>query len=200
MWILTIRMGSTGIGQLYAAFCAHGNHLLGTALQRIQSDEIATLGIEPACDFQTAQFSLQLIKGCLELGTQQLSAYQKPRLEHRCRNCADGSCQQRQAHRFHKSPDALQLQLMQSTGDGLMAIFAEVGAIRHLAPESEDAQALIAKLQAFISEHYYTCTPQILRGLGMMYIAGDSMTENIDKAGGPGTAEFTHKAIEIYTK
>lgn len=101
---------------------------------------------------------------------------------------------------FEKKTQGKSKAEMQSTGDGLMAIFEEIGAIRHLAPESEDAQALIAKLQAFISEHYYTCTPQILRGLGMMYIAGDSMTENIDKAGGPGTAEFTHKAIEIYTK
>ena len=31
-----------------------------------------------------------------------------------------------------------------------------------------------------------------------MYIAGDSMTENIDAAGGEGTAQFAHRAIEIY--
>lgn len=89
---------------------------------------------------------------------------------------------------------------LRSTGDGLMDIFAEIGQVRHLSPEAPEAQALIAKLQGYITEHYYTCTPQILKGLGMMYIAGDSMTENIDKAGGPGTAEFAHKAIEIYTK
>ena len=87
-----------------------------------------------------------------------------------------------------------------STGDALMAIFAEIGEVKHLSPESAEAQALIAKLQAFITAHYYTCTPQILKGLGMMYIAGDSMTENINKAGGEGTAEFAHKAIEIYTR
>lgn len=91
-------------------------------------------------------------------------------------------------------------QQLQSTGDGLMDIFAEIGAIRHLSPESAEAQALIAKLQGYITEHFYTCTPQILRGLGQMYIAGDSMTENIDRAGGPGTAAFAHRAIEIYCK
>ena len=85
-------------------------------------------------------------------------------------------------------------------GDGLMAIFAEIGKVKHLSPESAEAQALIAKLQAFIPAHYYTCTPQILKGLGMMYIAGDSMTENINKAGGEGTAEFAHKAIEYFTR
>lgn len=84
--------------------------------------------------------------------------------------------------------------------DGLMAIFAELGAIRHTAPEAEAAQTLVAKLQQFITEHYYTCTPQILKGLGQMYIAGDSMTENIDRAGGAGTAEFVSKAIAAYTR
>ena len=89
---------------------------------------------------------------------------------------------------------------MQDAGDGLMDIFTKLGAIRHLSPASPEAQALVAKLQSFITEHYYTCTKQILRDLGQMYIAGDSMTENIDKAGGPGTAQFAHDAIEIYCK
>lgn len=83
-------------------------------------------------------------------------------------------------------------------GDGLMAIFAEMGKIRELSPESEEAQALIRKLQTYITDHYYTCTLQILKGLGQMYIAGDSMTDNINAAGGPGTAEFAHRAIEVY--
>lgn len=89
---------------------------------------------------------------------------------------------------------------MQSTGDALMDIFREFGAIRQSSPASAEAQALVAKLQDFITEHYYTCTKQILCGLGQMYIAGDNMTENIDKAGGESTAEFAHQAIEIYCK
>lgn len=89
---------------------------------------------------------------------------------------------------------------MQSAGDSLMGIFAQFGAIRHTSPASAEAQALVAKLQGFITEHYYTCTKPILLGLGQMYIAGDSMTENIDRAGGEGTAEFAHHAIEIYCK
>lgn len=89
-------------------------------------------------------------------------------------------------------------QQMQSTGDALMDIFAQFGAVRHLSPASEKAQALVAKLQNFISANYYNCTRQILRGLGHIYIAGDSMTENIDKASGNGTAHFAHRAIEVF--
>ena len=88
----------------------------------------------------------------------------------------------------------------QSAANGLMEIFTRIGNLRHLSPACDDAQALIAELQAYITAHYYTCTKQILRGLGQMYIAGDSMTENIDKAGGAGTAEFAHAAIEIFCK
>ena len=99
---------------------------------------------------------------------------------------------------FEQKTKGQSAEQLKSTGDALMDIFVEIGAIRHTSPASEEAQALVAKLQNFITAHYYTCTPQILRGLGRMYIAGDSMTENIDRAGGKGTAEFAYQAIEIY--
>ena len=85
-----------------------------------------------------------------------------------------------------------------SVAEGLMAIFTELGAIRDTAPDSAEAQALVKKLQDYITAHYYTCTKQILKGLGYMYIAGDEMTDNINKAGGEGTAQFAQKAIEVY--
>lgn len=87
-----------------------------------------------------------------------------------------------------------------AAAEGLMAIFARMGQVRHTSPNSAEAQALVHALQDYITEHYYTCTKQILRGLGMMYIAGDEMTANIDRAGGEGTAQFAHDAIEIYCK
>ncbi len=66
-------------------------------------------------------------------------------------------------------------------------------------PESEDAQALVAKLQGHITENYYTCTPAILAGLGQMYVADGRFKANIDRHG-EGTAEFIAKAIESYAK
>ena len=81
---------------------------------------------------------------------------------------------------------------------GLMDIFAEFGAVRNTDPASEQAQVLVKKLQDYISEHYYTCTNQILHGLGQMYAGGGDFTANIDSYGGAGTAEFAHRAIEVY--
>ena len=85
--------------------------------------------------------------------------------------------------------------------DGLMAIFAEFAAVKTsgACADSAEAQALAAKLQAHITEHYYTCTDEILAGLGKMYIADERFKKNIDKHG-EGTAEFTAEAILNYCK
>ena len=85
-------------------------------------------------------------------------------------------------------------------GDGLMAVFAELGKVRQLDPASAQAQALVKKLQDFITANYYTCTKQILQGLGQMYAAEPRFKENIDRAGGAGTADFAARAIEIYCR
>ena len=87
-----------------------------------------------------------------------------------------------------------------SEADGLMDIFRRLGALRTGSPAAPEAQALVTELQQYICDHYYNCTPQILRGLGQMYIAGGEMTENIDRAGGEGTARFASEAIEVYCR
>lgn len=87
---------------------------------------------------------------------------------------------------------------MNAVGANMMVLFKEFGEMMHLDPGCAEVQEQVKKLQDYITEHFYTCTKEILSGLGKMYNGGGSMTENIDKAGGAGTAEFTAKAIEIY--
>ena len=83
--------------------------------------------------------------------------------------------------------------------DGMMAIFAEFAACKEsgASADSAEAQACVAKLLVHITANYYTCTVEILAGLGKMYIADERFKTNIDKYG-EGTAEFASKAIEIY--
>ena len=83
--------------------------------------------------------------------------------------------------------------------DGLMAIFAEFAACKEsgVSADSSEAQALVAKLQAHITENYYTCTDEILAGLGKMYAADERFKKNIDKSG-EGTAEFASEAIAVF--
>ncbi len=86
-------------------------------------------------------------------------------------------------------------------GDQLMAIFAEFGREmreNRAAPADASVQRLVTRLQTFITEHYYTCTDQILMGLGEMYAAGGEMTENIDSRGGVGTGAFVREAIRVH--
>ena len=80
----------------------------------------------------------------------------------------------------------------------MMDIFAEFGAIRDGDPASAESQDLVRKLQDFITAHYYTCTEQILSGLGQIYAAGGEMTNNIDSCGGEGTAVFASHAIRVF--
>ena len=82
--------------------------------------------------------------------------------------------------------------------DGMMTIFAEFAACKEsgASADSAEAQALVAKLQAHITENYYTCTHEILAGLGKMYVADERFKKNIDKYG-EGTAEFAAEAIKV---
>ena len=85
--------------------------------------------------------------------------------------------------------------------DGLIAIFAEFAACKNsgISADSAEAQALVAKLQAHITANYYTCTDEILLGLGKMYACDERFKKNIDKYG-EGTAEFAADAIALYVK
>ena len=83
---------------------------------------------------------------------------------------------------------------------GMMDIFAEFGAIRDTDPAAPEAQALVDKLQSYITEHYYTCSDEILLSLSKMYDGGGTMTENIDKVGGPGTGDFAARAIAVHCR
>lgn len=86
----------------------------------------------------------------------------------------------------------------QGMQNDFMQIFAEFGRMKELDPAEETVQCQVKKLQDFISEHFYHCTNEILSCLGKMYSGGGEFTENIDKVGGVGTADFSSKAIDIY--
>ena len=87
-------------------------------------------------------------------------------------------------------------------GANLMEIFVEFGGMvkNGANPADETVQAQVKKLQDYITDNFYTCTNEILSGLGKMYACGGDFTTNIDKAGGEGTAAFVNQAIEVYCK
>ena len=80
---------------------------------------------------------------------------------------------------------------------GMEALMQEFAQVRSLPPEDGRVQALVARWQAYITEHYYTCTDEILAGLGQMYTQDERFRQSIDRAG-EGTAACMARAIEAY--
>ena len=83
--------------------------------------------------------------------------------------------------------------------DGMMAIFAELAEYKNngFVANSPEVQSLVVKLQEYITRNYYTCTNEILAGLGQMYVADERFKKNIDMFG-EGTAEFALEAIGVF--
>ena len=82
--------------------------------------------------------------------------------------------------------------------DAVFEKFAELNRAG-VSPESEPAKITVEKFQQCITDNFYTCTDDILKGLGRMYVADDRFRENIDRHG-EGTAEFVSGCIKSYCK
>jgi len=88
-----------------------------------------------------------------------------------------------------------------TSAEGLNEVFAKFAKCKAKGntPDSDNAQILVKELQNYITNNFYTCTDEILKGLGVMYTADERLKENIDE-NGSDTAEFVSKAVEIYCK
>ena len=87
----------------------------------------------------------------------------------------------------------------QGVNDGLMTVLAKFAACMKdgNTADSNEAQALVKELKNYITENYYTCTDEILAGLGQMYVADERFKNNIDQHAS-GTAVFISEAITAY--
>ena len=81
----------------------------------------------------------------------------------------------------------------------LDAVFEEFAELDRsgISPDDEAAKIQVEKLQRCITENFYTCTNEILAGLGQMYVADVRFKNNIDKHG-EGTAEYVSQCIKSY--
>ena len=102
-------------------------------------------------------------------------------------------------HEYGQKTKSCTKEKWSEANDGLMAIFAEFAACKQSGAnaDSNEAQAIVGKLQAHITANYYTCADEILAGLGKMHVADERFKKNIDKYG-EGTAEFASEAIAVF--
>ena len=99
---------------------------------------------------------------------------------------------------FEGKPAAQSAEAAAAVTEGLMQVFQGFGALRGQAPDSDAVRRQVKALQDYITAHFYTCTPEILQGLGQMYAAPGEMHDNIDAAGGQGTADLAAAAIAAF--
>lgn len=102
---------------------------------------------------------------------------------------------------YEKKSSAYSKEKYNELNSAISDIFGEFAECFRSGEKAYDAntQALVKKLQDFITENYYRCTDEILAGLGKMYIADERFKTNIDSHGS-GTAEFVSAAIDAYCK
>ncbi len=81
----------------------------------------------------------------------------------------------------------------------LDAVFEEFAELNRssILPDDEAAKVQVERLQQCITDNFYTCTNEILAGLGQMYVADKRFKTNIDKHS-EGTAEFVSACIKSY--
>lgn len=91
-------------------------------------------------------------------------------------------------------------QQQSQNGNRLMMKLAAIGALRDQDASAPEVQQEVAALQQLITDCFYPCSKEVLRGLGQMYVADERFLRNIDKAGGEGTAQFVSEAIAVYCK
>lgn len=95
-----------------------------------------------------------------------------------------------------KKYDNDQWKKMSEESDEIMRQFA-VSKNMNLSASDESVQNLVEQWRTYITNHYYTCTKEILSGLGQMYVGDERFTKNIDQHG-EGTAQFMADAIAVY--
>lgn len=77
-------------------------------------------------------------------------------------------------------------------------IFGKIFTYIDEAPSHPDVQAAIDEWRSFISEHYYDCKIEILRGLGLLYVKDERFEATINSYGDDRLAHFISEAIVIY--
>lgn len=76
-------------------------------------------------------------------------------------------------------------------------IYSSLASLMDRDPSDSEVQSLVEKWRNHITKNFYNCTPEIFRGLALMYTADERFTENIDKYG-EGLAQFLSDAMIVY--
>ncbi|RWZ52389.1 MerR family transcriptional regulator [Halobacillus fulvus] len=77
------------------------------------------------------------------------------------------------------------------------AVDSKLADLMDKGPDDPEVQRLIDQKRQHITDYYYTCTPEIFRGLADLYVDDPCFTKNIEKVK-RGYASFLREAMHIY--
>lgn len=145
---------------------------------------------------------IDLARGIKMIGVKKLdfSAFDTKKLDEYAKQAKESYGQTEEYKEFEEKSKDWTKEDVAAINKEFMEIFVEFGKMKDKKAEDEAVQEQVEKLRGYITEHFYNCSTKVLSGLGKMYAGGGSMTENIDKAAGKGTAEFVGEAIEVYCR
>ncbi|WP_167261268.1 MerR family transcriptional regulator [Alkalibacillus almallahensis] len=89
------------------------------------------------------------------------------------------------------------MQMGEDQQEQMNEIYRELAAIRHEDPASKLAQDGIKEWYDFLNHHFATYTPDMFKGLGMMYVQDERFQKNIDQFG-DGLAQFMSEAMAVF--
>jgi hypothetical protein len=143
---------------------------------------------------------MNLALGIKELGVEKMDfkAFDKSKLDEYAKQAKEQYGNTAEYKEYEKKAGKRTAEENKVMMDRFMLLFKEAGTIKDTDPASPEAQDLVKRIQGFITENMYTCSNEILSGLGKMYSCGGEYTENIDACGGEGTGAFLDKAIQVY--
>ena len=126
------------------------------------------------------------------------SAFDKTKIEEYARKAKESWGETKEYQEFEEKNKDITDSEAEAVGKKLLEIVGAFGALKGLPVSAPAVTEQVQNLQAYITEHYYTCSDAILEQLGAMYGAGGEFTANINAVGGPGAAEYASEAIRAY--
>ncbi|MET3682804.1 DNA-binding transcriptional MerR regulator [Alkalibacillus flavidus] len=90
-------------------------------------------------------------------------------------------------------------QMDESKQEEMNAIYRELATIRDVDPTSTEAQTAIKKWYDFLNHNVATYTPEMFKGLGMMYVQDERFEQNIDQFG-DGLAKFMSETMAKFAE
>lgn len=130
--------------------------------------------------------------------TMDFTAFDPSRIEEYARRARESWGDTAAYQEYEKKRAGRDASAERTLAEQMMAHFSAFGRLKDGDPAAPAAQAQARALRSFITEHYYDCTPEIFASLAKMYAAEGEFQQNIDRAGGPGTAAFASAAILAY--